>query len=383
MPRGVDRPGSLRRYRVESASPEPEAVHRAIEESLGGVIDIDHTLRVARHWGGLPADTVVVEVEPAECSFGLGFTELLGDSLDAIVDVLRQELRDLGAGVRPGLASGSAPDASDGDVAASLPAGEQVPQPSDGLADFVGYGEYHRRVRTAQRARRPLAGRAIPSHPAPGVVAAARSKPWGIGLDDGGDWVDVVPFAGGGVGVVVGDVGGRGVEAAMTMVELRAATQAYVIAAPDHPARALQNLERLARSTGLGLGAEVLYATVDPPSGRIVFAAAGQCLPFLRSPEGSVRLLGFPRTSAVGAATVVERHDTEGAVPHGSTLVFYSRGLVESRTTSLEQGLHRLEQAVADGPDDVDDLCDHVLATCLRTLQRDDDICLLAVKRTK
>jgi hypothetical protein len=45
----------------------PHDVQRSLEESVQGVVDIDHTLAVARHFGALPSETVIIEVEPADC----------------------------------------------------------------------------------------------------------------------------------------------------------------------------------------------------------------------------------------------------------------------------------------------------------------------------
>nr|MDQ3574782.1 hydrogenase maturation protease [Actinomycetota bacterium] len=87
--RDLDPPATLRRYQVDLTPPAPAEVHRSVEESVMGLVDLDHTLAMARHWGGLPADTVVIEVEPAEASFGLGFSEELGACLDPILEMVR------------------------------------------------------------------------------------------------------------------------------------------------------------------------------------------------------------------------------------------------------------------------------------------------------
>jgi len=82
MPREVDPPGTIRCYALDLTPPPPEEVHERLAEAAGGIIDLDHTLAVCRHWKAFPEDTVVVEVEPADRSFGLGFS----DEIEAIVD---------------------------------------------------------------------------------------------------------------------------------------------------------------------------------------------------------------------------------------------------------------------------------------------------------
>jgi hydrogenase maturation protease len=92
VPRGLDPPATLRRYRPAPATAGPAEVHRSLEESLLGANDLDHTLAVARHWGGLPVDTVVIEVEPCEISFGLGFSDELAMCFDPVLDMVREEV---------------------------------------------------------------------------------------------------------------------------------------------------------------------------------------------------------------------------------------------------------------------------------------------------
>ncbi|MGI8810086.1 MAG: hypothetical protein ACR2KK_20025 [Acidimicrobiales bacterium] len=65
--RGVDAPATLRRY-------HPDLTPVTQEISDEPLVDVDHTLAMARQWGGLPVDTVVIEVEPAETGFGLTST---------------------------------------------------------------------------------------------------------------------------------------------------------------------------------------------------------------------------------------------------------------------------------------------------------------------
>ena len=64
----------------------------------------------------------------------------------------------------------------------------------------------------------------------------------------------------------------------------------------------------------------------------------------------------------------------------GFTLLLFTDGLVESGTISRAAGMERLRRAAADGPDRLEDLCDHVLTVCTADLRRDDDISLLGVR---
>ena len=57
-----------------------------------GIIDLDHTLAVARYYGEFPTDTIVIEVEPADDSFGLGFSDEVEATVDPVLELVRQEL---------------------------------------------------------------------------------------------------------------------------------------------------------------------------------------------------------------------------------------------------------------------------------------------------
>jgi serine/threonine-protein kinase RsbW len=70
-----------------------------------------------------------------------------------------------------------------------------------------------------------------------------------------------------------------------------------------------------------------------------------------------------------------------GVLPPGATLVFFTDGLIESRSASLDEGLARLLAAAERaGTSDPDELCDRLLRE-LTGLHRPDDIALLALTR--
>ena len=91
-PRGEDPPGTLRRYSIGVEPPPPEEVHRNLVEAVGGGIDLEQTLAVARHWGALPAGSVMIELEPADTSLGLGLSEEVAACIDSVFAAVREEL---------------------------------------------------------------------------------------------------------------------------------------------------------------------------------------------------------------------------------------------------------------------------------------------------
>ena len=92
MPRDVDPPGTIRRYKLDLTPPPDQEVIDRLGEAVGGIIDLDHTLAIIRYWKALPEDTVVIEVEPADRSFGLGFSSEVEASVEPILAMVREEV---------------------------------------------------------------------------------------------------------------------------------------------------------------------------------------------------------------------------------------------------------------------------------------------------
>lgn len=92
MPRDIDPPGTIRRYDLDLTPPPPQEVHERLAEAAGGIIDLDHTLAVCRHWKAFPADTIVIEVEPADREFGLGFSDEVEAVVGPVLKLVQQAL---------------------------------------------------------------------------------------------------------------------------------------------------------------------------------------------------------------------------------------------------------------------------------------------------
>ncbi len=91
MPRLVDPPGTIRQYRMtDTPMPDDQEVHERLAESVGGIIDLDHTLAICRYWNALPDDTTVIEVEPARSDFGWEFSEPVEAAVVKVLDRVRE-----------------------------------------------------------------------------------------------------------------------------------------------------------------------------------------------------------------------------------------------------------------------------------------------------
>ena len=94
------RPGTVSAYRWDGVLPRDEEIQRAVTEAVTGVIALDNTLVVARHFGALPDDIVVVEVEPAVHEFGDTLSDTVGRVFDAVCALVRTLAVDDGAVAR-------------------------------------------------------------------------------------------------------------------------------------------------------------------------------------------------------------------------------------------------------------------------------------------
>lgn len=75
-------PGTVTAYRWDGVLPGEDEIQRAVGEAVTGIIALDNTLVVARHFGALPDDVAVVEVEPALHEFG----DAPGEAVAAVLD---------------------------------------------------------------------------------------------------------------------------------------------------------------------------------------------------------------------------------------------------------------------------------------------------------
>jgi PAS domain S-box-containing protein len=210
----------------------------------------------------------------------------------------------------------------------------------------------------------------------PGVELAARFIPGGAGVEVGGDWYDVLELADGRIGLVIGDVAGRGVQAAAVMAQLRNALRAYLFESHP-PAVSLTRLNSLAWTLEQRSMATVVYLLFDPAAGHLRLANAGHLPPLLAGPDGSIRFLSDGRSIPIGVRPATSYSEAEYVVESGSTLLLYTDGLVERRGTPIDDGLERLARDVSTGHDGLDDLCDRLLATLAPT--GEDDVALLAL----
>ncbi|AZP20188.1 SpoIIE family protein phosphatase [Streptomyces aquilus] len=259
------------------------------------------------------------------------------------------------------------------------------------------YRREHERALMLQRSLLP------PGDPvAAGLDIACRYRPGNSSSDRpsevGGDWFDVIELPGHRTALVVGDVMGRGLRAAVAMGELRSAVRTLALLDLE-PAEVLSALDEIARGLGAPGGvqqatraarrpreadlsevylATCVYAVYDSVTRRCTFANAGHLPPVLVEPGEAALMLDVPPGMPLGVGGE-PFEEVEVDLPEGALLALYTDGLVESRDHPLDEGLQAFVGALTDPSRPLEDVCDHVLNT-LDTHHGEDDIALLMAR---
>lgn len=234
-----------------------------------------------------------------------------------------------------------------------------------------------------------LAHRYLPAKP-------LESHGYGIQTQVGGDFYDVIPLSAGRVGIVVGDVEGRGTHAAAVMGQLRAALRAFA-QADREPADILRELDEWVRQLGQpdgdgGVwvpGVSCLYLVYDAWSRELSYANAGHMAPLLISGgevselslEVSDTLLGVKVKGAAYDDAIYNQANL--TLPPEATLLLYTDGLVDRRplggAVDIRRSLEQLYERVNEVADkDVEQIAE--VAVTAVPGEIDDDTALLVVR---
>jgi serine phosphatase RsbU (regulator of sigma subunit) len=176
-----------------------------------------------------------------------------------------------------------------------------------------------------------------------GLRVSARYVPAASGIDVGGDWYDVVSVDDQGVLLLIGDVSGHGLRAAITMASLRHAALAYAVQ-DSAPATVLGKLSDFVNSGEHDYFATVLCALIDVKGHRVTVASAGHMAPLLIDGDDG-RYVEFNVDAPIGVAREADYREVIVTVPSSATLVAFTDGLVERRGEVLDVGLERLRDA--------------------------------------
>jgi serine/threonine-protein kinase RsbW len=148
------------------------------------------------------------------------------------------------------------------------------------------------------------------------------------------------------VSLVVGDVVGRGLAAAMTMGQLRSAVRALATLARG-PGQLLVALDEYSRRYGVGEMATVLYGQLDIVDCTLCFACAGHPPPLIHPAGAEPRFIWEGRSLPINAyPPPLERPQAEVPLSPGTSVLLYTDGLIEHRAQPADQGMEDLIRLV-------------------------------------
>ena len=195
----------------------------------------------------------------------------------------------------------------------------------------------------------------------------------------GGDWYDAFVLPSGRLWLVTGDVAGHGLAAAVIMGRVKSALRAYALTeAPV--AEVVRLTDTKVQHFEIGSMVTIVCASAEPPYDRFDICAAGHLPPVLALTGEAGSLLDLPVGPPLGVEPNLPRTSANVEMTSGAVMILYTDGLVERRDRSLEEQLDLLcRTAYADKPEAV---CREIMHTLIGSDPTNDDIAVLAVRRT-
>ncbi|MEW1774312.1 SpoIIE family protein phosphatase [Streptomyces sp. NPDC086777] len=211
-----------------------------------------------------------------------------------------------------------------------------------------------------------------------GVETSGRYRPADDGSMIGGDWYDVLALPDGRTMLVIGDVMGHGVDAAVAMSHYRSTLRALALAGLS-PRRILQHADRMVADSGFERVATCFLALGDSDVATLTYASAGHLPPVWLSPQGGTQLVPVPVGPPLGSG--LGRYEQRVTPERGGVLLLYTDGLVERRGEDIDCGLARLTGLSLCPTDPLDKILDTVLGRL--AAGSEDDIALLAARAVR
>jgi serine phosphatase RsbU (regulator of sigma subunit) len=202
----------------------------------------------------------------------------------------------------------------------------------------------------------------------------------------GGDFYDFIDLGDGRLAVVLGDVSGHGVSAALFMARLSSHLRSFAIAEKE-PLRVFERTQTLLEENQDGMFATIIYMVIDTLTGSLIVSNAGHMPPIFRRPaEGDVRSMSEITDMMLGVLPDELPLEHSIQLMPGETLFLYSDGVVEARDESSQMyGIDRLTWVCGQGSAQAPDLLRTVLKDFdahIGSKEHPDDITIVALTYT-
>ncbi|KQX64338.1 hypothetical protein ASD48_21970 [Streptomyces sp. Root1310] len=214
----------------------------------------------------------------------------------------------------------------------------------------------------------------------PGLATASRYRPATQGAGVGGDWFDLIPLGADRVGVLIGDVMGRGLEAAAVMGQLRSAAHALAKTGMQ-PRQLMQALDTCVAD--LDVPDQLVtccYLVIAPDAGTVTVCSAGHLPVLVAGLDEGVHALPCPVNAPLGVGDILYEQSSSEIAP-GSSLVLYTDGLIETPGSDIEVRIGELTLLLNKlfvGTPCLEAAADQVLAVLLPDADgHNDDVTLL------
>jgi serine phosphatase RsbU (regulator of sigma subunit) len=203
----------------------------------------------------------------------------------------------------------------------------------------------------------------------------------------GGDYYDYIPLPDGRLAIVVADVVGHGVAAALLMAKLSAETRFALLIEPT-PAAAVTRLNQRLSETNMQRFVTLVLVVLHPAEQRATIVNAGHMAPLVRRAAGKIEEPGEPLAGLPLAVTDgVDYEQCEITIDRGDTVTLYTDGINES----IDAGgafytIDRLRQQVSRTRDGASLLGPAIIEDVRRFLGKApqiDDMCLVCFSRVK
>ncbi len=204
----------------------------------------------------------------------------------------------------------------------------------------------------------------------------------------GGDYYDYIPLPGDRLAIILADVSGKGVPAALLMAKLSAEMR-YCLKSEATPAEAMNVINRsFSRSDWEDRFVTLAAAVLDPAKHEVTLVNAGHMPPLLRHATGNVEPIGDAITGVpLGVADDYLYEQTTFSLAPGESLTLFTDGISEAMNPAREIfGLRRLQSQIEAAADNVTELGEHVLNDVKRFVgdqAQSDDMCLVMFGRRK